>query len=97
MSSEKAGEETWTCDLRFVWSVHHIFYNNTSWDMKLNHTIVWEHPWFWRTDPIQPERLWFFISWDHLNGYRSLAKSTKKDERGALGLTVLHTGSCIPS
>ena len=36
--------------------------------MVFPHTILWELPMIWRTDPVNSSREWGFIGWDDLNG-----------------------------
>ena len=35
---------------------------------KFPHVIFWEFPLMWREDPVEPERVWSYISWDYLQG-----------------------------
>lgn len=56
------------CDIDPIWGVHGTKFVEARRRTKFPHFLLLEQPWFWREDPVDPRRMWTFVSWDYLNG-----------------------------
>ena len=56
------------CTLNFVWAMKKDKYLHLRKQYRFPHIMILERPWFWREDPVDKDRKWYFFGWDYLNG-----------------------------
>lgn len=56
------------CTLNFVWAMKKDKYLHLRKQYRFPHILILERPWFWREDPVDKDRKWYFFGWDYLNG-----------------------------
>ena len=62
-------EDLIACDIDIAWAIKGSSFIFSRRKLPLfPHFLLLEEPWFWRSDPIDPNRTWGFMAWDFLNG-----------------------------
>ena len=56
------------CTVFFIWAMKRDKYLRYRKKYDFSHIMIIEQPWFWRADPVDPQRQWNFFGWDYVNG-----------------------------